>query len=680
MTLDLGAGKGMHVPGKPGKPSARIKLSEQFAEDFRQSESHYQSWRTAAKKYYQAYAGDPWSPGDKEHMKETGRPPVSFNLSLGTINAVIGSDQGDRKEIRFEGVSTDVYDTAVAEWLTNLARHQFNRCNGHRVDSDVFLDGLITGMGFSECYFDTHRFPFQMKTRRLPVWQVYPDPGSREPNFQDARFFLIKEEWTYEEIKAKWPKFYRRIGALFREPEGSAEFPRTVHANSYQSSSSDTFNPYDRPRRVQIFQYQYKQIETWVAYTDEAGRDQTLSLTDFRQARQEGLPQVEYITYPRERYYRAYIAGRHEGESHVVLENAPLPIDSYSISSYTGFQDVDFSKGRVTRFGLMHVIYEPQMWSAKVLSQIVEILARGSKGFILAEKGAFADPEQAKTDLSTPGAIVTTEDEALSGEKPMVQFHKPAPYPAAMSSLLDLCQGAVPHVSGVTDWLKGTANQERSNVLISNLQSQSLTMLSPALDPLAGYRIQQGLVFTQLAVKYLSAEKITRILGNPEVPGITVEQDPMTGRAVKDEQGNAVPIQGPDGEPLAAGVILKDSDIFELDVQVDTGQASPTARQAFWRMWVDTALLQQLIEAGVPVNLILPELLKFSPLPAEMTKPLVTKLEAELEQGKLEQAVQLMQGMSPEELEQLGQALMQIMQGQQGAQGGGAPAPQPPPS
>ncbi len=650
--------EGQSSPANSSEQLGKLQVLKNFERDLKSSTSHFAKWRESSRKYYRTYAGDPWGAGDREHLESTERPPVTLNFSLSTINALIGEDIGQRREVRFEGVDTDPYDSAVAEWLTRLHRYLFTKCDGHRSDSHVYYDGLITGLGFSRTYLDNTRWPFRFRVGHINPWQVWADPDAKDDNLTDARFLIYQSKWTKEEVEARWGR-ETALTLHTSAPTGMPNTPRTVSHNNYQESTPDTGDN-DIAPKITIYEYCYTKFEEWVAFTNpQTQMDETLPEGEFRAKADAGEYGMEVlaVSYPKRTYRRAWIAGqRGAGDRSRLLEDKPLDIDRFPISVYTGFRKTDIDSGRITFFGLMHVIYEPQLLSSKVLTVIIEIMARGAKGGIFFETGAVEDPDDFKANYAIPGMPLQLQDGAIAGQK--ILERETVRLPSGMAQLMEIARGGIEDASAVTRAVTGTLTSERSNVLISNLQTQSMTVLAPAVDPLSGFRMQQGLTLTQQAVKHLSVEAINKILGPIMIPGITHQEDPaQPGMALEGEDGQPVPLRSP-------GEILKDADVFDFSVQVDTGSASPTAKQAIWQGFTQHGILQTLIEAGVDPAEIIPELIKAGPLPQEMAKPLAAKLQASLQQPKPEQIAAQLAKMSPEQQQMV---MQMVAQGQQKA-------------
>src|SRR5688572_13030655 len=140
----------------------------QYADDcLVESKEWFDPIWTQNKKYYDMYYGQTLSERDRAFLMRTKRPPINFNYAQGTINALVGSDQSDKKEVVFEAHSDDATRLVVGDWETKLDRIIMQRCRGSQQESDAFLDALIGGYGFTEHFLDTSHYPINVTTRRV---------------------------------------------------------------------------------------------------------------------------------------------------------------------------------------------------------------------------------------------------------------------------------------------------------------------------------------------------------------------------------------------------------------------------------------------------------------------------------------------------------------------------------
>lgn len=92
------------------------------------------------------YAGDQWEKSDKEKLDSEGRPALTLNMILSTINGMIG----EQLERKIEGVfrPKDTGDEETANALNKITRAILDSNAFDDVEEMVFADGIITGRGF----------------------------------------------------------------------------------------------------------------------------------------------------------------------------------------------------------------------------------------------------------------------------------------------------------------------------------------------------------------------------------------------------------------------------------------------------------------------------------------------------------------------------------------------------
>lgn len=640
-----------------------LPLEKLIIQRYTYSRSCFASWREQAKLMFSTYACDPLTDMDKERLAETKRVAANFSYSTGTVNAVVGVDQGDRKEVRFVGVSENIDDTAYADWFTRLVRHQFVRSGGHRVDANVLLDLLICGYGWGNLYVDAARWPFQISVEHVDPWNVFPDPDAKDDNLTDAQWVIRRHEWSFDYVKLRWPG--RDWRGMVKGGNGTyaGNFPKQAIANDYHTNNDDSSIAYGREACVEVLEYQYIQPEPHVAYTDPlTGQTMVVPKADYEKLKKSWAAGADPTTgavdaplqgveFVKDTYRRAYIVPGHTG-SGTLLEDKELTLDEFTLKCATGMRKKMVATGRTTFFGLMAVAYDAQMWVARALSMILEILGKNVKGGWMVEEDAVDNIQDLEQRAAQPGAILVFKPGSLTSGK--VQPASPGQWPNQLDMLLKMCHTAIADVTMVSEYLKGTATQERSNVLVSNLQSQNVAALNPILYPMSGYRMLMGRALAKLALATMDDAVIDRILGPNLVIGVNAEADPVSGLPVA---------------TMGCAQLLRQQNILDLDVEVDTGAASPTAKQDFWRGMVDTALLQKMMEMGVDLSKVIPLIIKYSPLPADMAAQLSKQLEDALAQPDPQKLLEQLQALPPDQIQMVADTLGQILQQQQQPEG-----------
>jgi len=633
-----------------------------FRKNLEGSRSAFSPWKEKAKKYYRTYAGDPWSDADRAKMQKEDRPPVTYNYALSVINAVLGKEMSERKEIKFEGVGKhDLRDQKVAEWQTNLVRTWWAQCDGHRHESQSLLDQLITGYGWGHVFLDLSRFPFKVKLEHVDPWEMLPDPKAKDDNLTDARWLIRERRWGVDEVKAVWPEKSESLVASLSTSGHSSVYPKVAVAG-YTTNSIVAPDE----EEITVWEYQFRKKERWVAFVDP-DTDERLELPqdEFDQVQQQaeeaGMQVPEWEAFMRDVFYRCYLGGSEQSDTVVLQEPERMHTDLFTYTCITGFREKIIGE-RTEFFGLMHLIYEPQMWSSKVLSTIIEVMARSNKNGILYEQGSIVDPIKFKEEFSKPGGMMMVEEGALRDKR--LEFLKPPSYPQGLDMIIHQAVKGIHDISGVSEIVMGTSKQERSNVLVTNYQDKSYTLLTPLIDPLSGFRIRIGRLLAAYIQKYVPEEDINRSIEDEGVKDLTVRPmvDPQTGQPMMDPETGK-----PGMEQIATpGQLLKQVNLMDYDVVVDLSFATTSEKQSLWQLFAQHGVLQMLTEAGVPTHKLFPFIFRMLPVPAEMARELGDEMEKELGQQNAMQTadgmIEIFQGMDPETMNQVAQQVMQIMQ------------------
>lgn len=686
-----------------------------FDRSHRASSEHFTKWRESIGKLFGMYGGRMLGEKDRQYLKDLQRPEIEFNFALGTLNAILGQDMANRSEVIYRGEDQSWADGYLADWQTQLGMHYLGRCRALMHEWDAAHEMLVAGYGWAGGHLNVNVIPMRPALERVHCWEMFPDPDATEDNLVDARFIIRRRLWSLEEAEARWPAKVEMLRgtAYRRESPTPSIFPKLWRNDEWRKfSGSGT-----PTAKVPIYEFQYRRYEPYVRFWD--GDEQTGQFVDLPEAEwkkrmdalsktagPDGQPLAEKppgYPYAKECVYRAFIAaeGDTPGESNgVVLQHSKLSVPTFTYNCTTGFKDKNPDTGRVTFFGPAAVIYDAQHYINRSLSLILEIVATSSKGGGFIEQSALTtSPAAFQRDAARPGFFHIVADGAVSEKRIMVK--QATSVPPVISEFLRLCMDALGRLTGVTDWVKGTATSERSNVLINNLQNQSMTLLLPLFEPLGQFRIANGVLLNRIALAHLPVHEIDRVLGAEPVEGLTHtkqlvaaepegEEDPAAmgapGMPPQEPQPTQlvekwVPMKDATGKPLSAGALLKQSDPTDYDVSADVGQGSPTMKSLFWSVMEQSTILQAMKDSGLPVDTFILQMLRYSPLPTAAANKIADELERAtgkrpMEPQSLLNALSLLDPQTRMQVLQAAQAQLQQETAQQ--QGAGAmPPPQP---
>jgi hypothetical protein len=575
-----------------------------FPADRRHWESQHSDWRL----YYDLYGVRSISRDDRAALEETMRLPVEMPFGKGIIDTVVGLDMRDRKEVVFRGDGRGTVGDVLGDWLTRCVRRQMVRGNGsaYREEGDAFEDAVIVGIGACEVVLDDHSRPLLGIVRAVRPWEVFPDCEAHGVNFRDARHVTRHRRWPLDALRARFGSRARFASA--------AKVSALMHPSH---SVEGRWESMDEPSwAAGTYEFQFFRYEPFL-YLEIGGRGYHLPDRGFGEAKArlqvrgvQAPPKARWDVYNRKVYYRAHVA-EWEGLTNLLdLEELPLP--EFTLRTLTCFRRRDVPRRRTYCFGLGRVMYDAQRFVNLGFRVVVEILARGSKFGGLIETSALprGGLEVFQKAASKPGAWIEVAEAGISGGR--ILLSNPVTYPQGFDRLIEVLVTVTGKLTGVTEFLQGTSSRERSEVFVSNLQSQMMVMLARVFDAKDDFSIAIGRVLAYFVVRRVEASWIDRILADVIEEGMTHER-----RGTPDGGEETVPMVGADGVPLTpSSWIKKIEDLEAFEVTADTSQASMTNKMATWALMTNTAWADKMMQLNPMLQRwILPLMVRNMPVP-----------------------------------------------------------------
>ena len=115
--------------------------SRQWDRYIRARDNGHLEYIETAKKCDAYYRGDQWDEADLSALEAQGRPALTINTILPTVNTVLGEQSTRRADVRFKPRRNG--DSDVANTLTKLYMQVADNNKLDWVEQQVFSDGLI---------------------------------------------------------------------------------------------------------------------------------------------------------------------------------------------------------------------------------------------------------------------------------------------------------------------------------------------------------------------------------------------------------------------------------------------------------------------------------------------------------------------------------------------------------
>jgi hypothetical protein len=572
------AGYSGDVAGSPGKEDEQ-ELLDAFRARLKHAQSHWSEWRTEARELYDLVSGHQWSTEDEAKMKEDLRPMVTFNVAGKYIDAVLGLQINNRQQTQF--FPREMGDAVVNEQLTGAVDWARDLCNQADEESDAFFDCIVTGLGWMECWLDKDLDPAGVPCgRRIDPLEMYVDPASRQRNFEDARYLIRLRYIDHDEYKELFGEEYSPTDREFDTVDMEDEEIELIQTpQDYDNPPGPSQGAQPSSKKCPVADYQYwKREERWIVTVPGLGEKE---LTDAQyekakefldEARAAGKP-VQAQKVKKRCYYRALISGNKVGKSGKSSYQR-----GFTFHGITGKRD----RNKNTWYGIGRAILDPQRWVNKFFSTILYTLMTNAKGGLLAEQNAFVDSRKAESEWARPESITWLKDGSLSGVKPKVMEKPIAKYPEGLDRLMQFSMAALPQTSGLNLELMGLADRVQAGVVEAQRKQSAMAIIAWAFDAMRRYYRSIGRQQAQYVIDYM-----------PE--------------------GTLIMINGEASKQYVP--LVKNQNAVKFDVVVDEAPTSVNMKERVWAVLEN--IIPALIKAGIKIP---PEVLDYSPLPADLAQ------------------------------------------------------------
>lgn len=547
---------------------------------FKQDLTRVQKWRKEAKESFQFFSGEQWSEEDKNVLREKNRPAVVFNRIAPIVNAVVGSEINNRREVQY--IPREIGDAKANEVLTAAGEWFRDQAGAEDEESDAFEDCVVSGMGWTDTRLDFEDDPDGApKIERIDPMEMVWGSMAAKPNLQDNERAFRVRELSWSEAKHMFPGVPREmLNATWANEGSDTSDPHDQdRADLYDGTQPDFAGAY--AKRCVIVEARWFEREPFYRGPDmQTGEVREYSEKQIALLRKD-LPGFPAVRQMRKVVRRAFIGKEILGEP----DSPQVPPGYLGWECMTGYYDKDAK----IWYGIVRAAKDPQRWTNKFFSQVTFLLNSQSKGGIAAERGAFDDDRQAESSWAKADEITWLSKGSLSGQSPKIMPKAPAQFPSGFFSLFQESKDEITQVTGLSPEFIGTREVNQAGVLEMQRRQSSLNLLASLFNSLRRYRRRHGRVMLYLIQEHLSDGRLIRIVGDDKK-----EYVPLT----KENVSNST-----------------------YDIIVDDVPTSPNERDRTWAILMQ--LLPMLRDLMTPD--MMPEILRYSPLPASMVDKMQQK-------------------------------------------------------
>ncbi len=478
----------------------------------RARDSGHLDWVEMAKKCDAFYRGDQWQLADKQSLEMQGRPALTINTILSTINTVLGEQTLKRGMVAFKPKRTGSEQTAVV--LNKLYNVIHDQNDMTYKESQVFSDGLIQDRGYFEVGIDfSNNIEGEVKITVEDPLDIYIDPDAKDAD-PDTWQEVMKSRWlSMNEIELLYGT--DKVDKLRALVDGNQYYgPDSIYVthNRFGDSPDSWMGPYNAAflpeheqrqiRRVRVIERQHKiPYKCWYFVNPEHGDMAKIPESWDEEKIANHAQQYGLMRIPREEMKIRYTITCDK----VVLYDNWSIYPFFTIVPYFPY----FRRGRP--FGMVRNLISPQEQLNKVSSQELHVVNTTANSGWVVESGSLANMDV--DDLEQNGAATGLVLEFHKGSQPPSKI-PPNQIPTGLERIGLKAAMNIKEISGISDAMLGQSPASVSGVALESKQERGAVQIQVAIDNLNRSRAVLAKRVLHLVQEYYDNPRVFYITEN----------------------------------------------------------------------------------------------------------------------------------------------------------------------
>jgi len=532
-----------------------------------------------AQKCDEYYRGDQWDEDDAAALEAEGRPALTINTILPTINTILGEQSTRRADIQFKPRRGG--EAEVATTLTKLYMQIADNNKLDWVEQQVFSDGLIMdGRGYFDVRMDfSDHVEGEVRITAKDPLDILIDPDAKDADpktwnevFETKWMTLDEIEELYGKKKAERLLFVAENGMSFGADSveyQESRFGDNENANDFFGDSVPGDDEYRTVRSLRVVERQHKKLSRASFFVDPDTGDQRQCPDEWKEAKCKKFAKQYNLTLISKviRKIRWTVTC-----DQVVLHDDWSPYNQFTIIPFFCY----FRRGKP--FGIVRNLLSPQEQLNKIASQELHIVNTTANSGWMVESGSLVG--MTADDLEEHGAETGLVLEYARGTAPPSKI-QPNQIPTGLDRIAMKAAANIKTISGVNDSMLGTDSAEVSGVAIQAKQNRGAIMIQVPLDNLRKARQYLAENILNLVQTFYTEQRVIQV---------TNEADPLQPR-----EEMVINQETPEG------MVINDLSLGEYDVIV----ATAPARDSFDEVQFAEALSLRQVGVSIPDDAII---------------------------------------------------------------------------
>lgn len=569
-----------HKKMKSLSPAEEMEIaSTQYDRYVRARDNGHLEYIHMAKKCDAFYQGEQWDQTDVSMLDAEGRPALTINTILPTINTVLGEQSTRRADIQFKPRRGG--DEEVAHTLNKLYMQIADNNKLDWVEQQVFSDGLIMdGRGYFDVRMDfSDHVEGEIRITAKDPLDVLIDPDAKEYDpktwneiFETKWMTLDEIEEMYGAKKAEELQFIAENGNSFGRDSVEYEETRygdTESTDDYLGAAAYDEDEYRNVKALRVIERQHKRITRVQCLVDPDTGDQRPVPEAWNDRKAKSFAKKYNLTLISKIQKKVRWTVTCDK---VVLHDDWSPYAGFTIVPYFAY----FRRGRP--FGMVRNLLSPQEQLNKISSQELHIVNTTANSGWMVESGSLVG--MTPDDLEEHGAETGLVIEYARGTNPPAKIPSNS-IPTGLDRISQKAAANIQAISGINESMLGTDSAEVSGIAIRAKQNRGAIMIQVPLDNLRKTRHYLAEKILELVQTFYTEQRVIQV---------TNESDPL-----KPREPIVINQMTPEGR------IINDLTLGEYDVVVSTAPA----RDSFDEVQFAEALNLRQVGVAIPDDAII---------------------------------------------------------------------------
>lgn len=569
-----------HKKMKSLSPAEEMEIaSTQYDRYVRARDNGHLEYIHMAKKCDAFYQGEQWDQTDVSMLDAEGRPALTINTILPTINTVLGEQSTRRADIQFKPRRGG--DEEVAHTLNKLYMQIADNNKLDWVEQQVFSDGLIMdGRGYFDVRMDfSDHVEGEIRITAKDPLDILIDPDAKEYDpktwneiFETKWMTLDEIEEMYGAKKAEELQFIAENGNSFGRDSVEYEETRygdTESTDDYLGAAAYDEDEYRNVKALRVIERQHKRITRVQCLVDPDTGDQRPVPEAWNDRKAKSFAKKYNLTLISKIQKKVRWTVTCDK---VVLHDDWSPYAGFTIVPYFAY----FRRGRP--FGMVRNLLSPQEQLNKISSQELHIVNTTANSGWMVESGSLVG--MTPDDLEEHGAETGLVIEYARGTNPPAKIPSNS-IPTGLDRISQKAAANIQAISGINESMLGTDSAEVSGIAIRAKQNRGAIMIQVPLDNLRKTRHYLAEKILELVQTFYTEQRVIQV---------TNESDPL-----KPREPIVINQMTPEGR------IINDLTLGEYDVVVSTAPA----RDSFDEVQFAEALNLRQVGVAIPDDAII---------------------------------------------------------------------------